>query len=134
MQQEEHTSHIRWRSVAITVLQLVITALFIPAISAKLRHPAEWGRLFAAWGYPPWGAVAISILEIVALITLWIHRLAMTAMAILMVTLTGATATWLMHGPTSTAAYPGAILLLLIVLAWLRASADRERSLTRHAM
>jgi uncharacterized membrane protein YphA (DoxX/SURF4 family) len=110
----------RWRSVLIVALRLVITLLFVPAILVKLRNPGAWAQQFAAWGYPAWGAVAISTIEIVGLAALWIPPLATPAGAALMVTTAGAAGTWLMHGPTSTAAYPGTILVLVAWLAWLR--------------
>jgi hypothetical protein len=70
-------------------------------------------------GYPPWGARVISTLEILALFGLWSRTLALTALAILVTTLTGAAATWLIHGPRAAAAYPGTILVLVALLvAW----------------
>lgn len=101
----------------LVALRLLITLLFIPAIAAKLQHPGAWGHQFALWGYPAWGAVAISAVEIVALIALWVRAIARAAIVALMCTLTGATATWLIHGPRATAAYPGVILALVLVLA-----------------
>ena len=111
-----------WRVALAATLRLVISLLFIPAILAKLRHPAEWAHLFTTWGYPGWGAVAISVVEIVALVALWIPAMAMPAIATLMVTLSGATGTWLIHGPRSTAAYPGTILVLVVSLWRMQAS------------
>ena len=102
-------------------LRLAITCLFVPAILVKLRHPHAWATQFAAWGYPSWGAIAVSVAEITALVLLWIPRLALAAAAVLAITLTGAVGTWLMHGPRPTAAYPGTILLLVAVLARLEA-------------
>jgi len=112
-----------WRLAATIVLRVVVTLLFVPAILAKLRHPAEWGQLFATWGYPAWGPLVVSGAEILALLALWIPRLAAPAIGVLMLTLIGATATWLVHGPQSTAAYPGAILVLVLLLAWTDATA-----------
>jgi hypothetical protein len=105
------------RRLAIVVLRIVITLLFAPAVAIKLRHPDAWGQRFAAWGYPAWGAVVVSVAEIAGLVVLWIRPLARIGFGVLMVTLTGATATWLIHGPRPTAAYPGLILILVITLA-----------------
>jgi uncharacterized membrane protein YphA (DoxX/SURF4 family) len=105
------------RRLAIVVLRVVITLLFAPAIAIKLRHPADWGQRFAAWGYPSWGAVVVSVAEIAGLVALWIPPLARIGIGILMVTLTGATATWLIHGPAWAATYPGLILVLVVTLA-----------------
>jgi hypothetical protein len=118
----------------LVALRAVITLLFVPAISVKLRHPAQWGHQFAAWGYPAWGAVVVSLVEIAALIALWRRALAPAAIIALMCTLTGATATWLIHGPRQTAAYPGAILALVLLLGALekgpRPRTTRNRTAT----
>ena len=108
------------RPVLIVALRLVITLLFVPAILVKFRNPGAWAQLFTAWGYPPWGPLVISTIEIVGLVALWIPALARSASAALMVTTAGATGTWLIHGPRSTAAYPGTILVLVASLAWLQ--------------
>ncbi|HEX7018936.1 MAG TPA: hypothetical protein VF159_02930 [Gemmatimonadaceae bacterium] len=81
--------------------------------------------LFTSWGYPSWGPIAVSVAEIVGLVSLWSPRLALPATGVLAFTLTGAVGTWLIHGPRATAAYPGTILLLVGVLAWLEVLARR---------
>ena len=113
-------SRSRWRSVLIVALRLVITVLFVPAILVKLRNPAAWAHQFTVWGYPSWGALAVSTIEIAGLAALWMPALATPASAALMVTTAGATGTWLVHGPRSTAAYPATILVLVALLAWLK--------------
>jgi uncharacterized membrane protein YphA (DoxX/SURF4 family) len=121
-------SRSKWRSVLIVVLRLVITLLFVPAILVKLRNPGAWAHLFTTWGYPSWGPLVISTIELLGLAALWIPALATWAIAALMITTAGATGTWLIHGPRSTAAYPGTILLLLASLAWLRHATVRRDS------
>ena len=111
---------IQWRSILIVALRPIITPLFVPAILVKLRNPDAWGQLFTTWGYPAWGPVVISTIEIIGLAALWIPSLARWASIALMVTTAGATGTWLIHGPRSTAAYPGMILVLVATLAWLQ--------------
>ena len=107
-----------WRQSLVVALRLVITVLFVPAILAKLRHPHEWALLFESWGYPGWGASVVSGAEILGLVALWIPKLALAALGGLTITLAGATGTWLIHGPRQTAAYPGTILVLVLLLAW----------------
>lgn len=118
----------KWQRILIVGLRLVITLLFVPAIRAKLRHSDEWARLFTTWGYPAWGAFTVTCTEIAALAALWVPRIAGVASVILMITLTGAVGTWLVHGPRETAAYPGTILVLVVLLAWL---VKRESALNR---
>ena len=120
----------QWRWILIVALRLVITLLFVPAILVKLRSPGAWAHLFTTWGYPPWGPLVISIIEIIGLAALWIPALATWASAVLMITTAGATGTWLIHGPRSTAAYPGMILVLVALLVWLEQATVRRDSHT----
>ena len=46
-----------------------------------------------------------------------------------MVTTAGATGTWLIHGPKSTAAYLGTILALVASLAWLQHAVMGQRGM-----
>ena len=123
-------SRSQWRSALIVALRLVITLFFVPAILVKLRNPGAWAHLFTIWGYPSWGPLVISTIEIIGLAALWIPALAKSASAALMITTAGATGTWLIHGPRSTAAYPGTILVLVAALAWLQQAPVRRDSHT----
>jgi len=123
-------SRSRWRSALVVALRLLITLLFIPAILVKLRNPSAWAHLFTTWGYPSWAPLVVSIIEIIGLAALWIPALAVSAMAALMITTAGATGTWLIHGPRSTAAYPATILVLVASLAWLQRATVRRDSQT----
>jgi uncharacterized membrane protein YphA (DoxX/SURF4 family) len=125
-------SRIQLRSPVIVALRLVITVLFVPAILAKLQRPDAWAHLFATWGYPPSGALVISIIEIIGLAALWSPAIAKWATAALMITTAGATGTWLIHGPRTVAAYPGTIFVLVGVLAWLQQARARRDSHARH--
>ena len=80
-------SRSQWRSVVVVALRLVITpCCLFPAILVKLRNPGAWAHLFATWGYPSWGPLVISTIEIIALAALWIPALATSASAALMIT------------------------------------------------
>lgn len=125
-------SRIQWRPVLIVALRLVITLLFVPAILVKLRNPGAWSHLFTTWGYPPWGPLVISTVEIIGLAALWIPAVATWASAALMITTAGAAGTWLIHGPRLTAMYPGTILVLIGVLTWLQQASARGNSRARH--
>ena len=58
------------------------------------------------------------------------HKAASTsAIVTLMVTTAGATGTWLIHGPKSTAAYTGTILALVASLAWLQHAVTGQRGM-----
>ena len=117
---------------SIIALRLIIALLFAPAILDKLIDPDEYARLFTIWGYPPWAPLVISVIEIIGLVAIWIPTLSTLAIVTLMVTTAGATGTWLIHGPRTTAAYPGTILVLLASLAWLQHAMMRRNSYIEH--
>ena len=119
------------RPVFIVALRLLITLLFAPAILDKFMSPDQWARLFTTWGYPSWGPLVISTIEIIGLVALWLPALATSACVALIVTTAGAAATWLIHGPQSTAAYPGTILVLVAWLVWLQHPATRRDASSR---
>jgi uncharacterized membrane protein YphA (DoxX/SURF4 family) len=121
----------RRQPVSIVALRLIITLLFAPAILDKLIDPRAWVDLFATWGYPPWGPLVISAIEIIALVALWIPAFTTSASAALVVTTAGATGTWLIHGPRSTAAYPATILVLVVSLALLQHRTVRRETTER---
>ena len=118
----------QWPSII--ALRLIIALLFAPAILDKLIDPDEYGRLFTTWGYPAWGPLVISMIEITGLVALWIPALSTSAIVTLMVTTAGATGTWLIYGPKSTAAYPGTIFVLVASLALLQHAVAKRHSHT----
>jgi uncharacterized membrane protein YphA (DoxX/SURF4 family) len=118
-------SSVRWRLVLSVALRLTVTLFFVPPVLSKLLEPGKWAHQFDLWGYPAWGAIATTVVEILGLIALWIPSFARVAIAVLAVILLGAAGTWLLHGPRSTAAFPGIILTVLAGLAWLEATAQR---------
>jgi uncharacterized membrane protein YphA (DoxX/SURF4 family) len=116
---------VRWRRVWVVALRLIVTLLFVPPVLSKLLEPSKWAHQFVVWGYPAWGALTTTVVEILGLIALWIPRFARIAIAVLVVVLVGAAYTWLRHGPSSTAAFPGIILMFVAFLAWLEATSRR---------
>jgi putative oxidoreductase len=117
---------IPWRPVSMVVLRLILALGFGSAVLSKLGGQREfWAHQFVRWGYPGWGAVATSVVEIVGLVALWIPALAMTAVAVLTIVLVGAACTWLIHGPSVVAVFPGTLLVLVACLGWLEARARR---------
>jgi uncharacterized membrane protein YphA (DoxX/SURF4 family) len=83
-------SSVRWRRVLAVAFRLIITLLFVPPVASKLLEPAKWAQHFVLWGYPAWGAMATTVVEIAGLIALWIPRFARVAIAVLAVVLVGA--------------------------------------------
>ena len=73
---------VRWRRVLVVALRLIITLLFVPPVLSKLLEPGKWAHQFDVWGYPAWGAMATTAMEILGLIALWIPRLARVAIAV----------------------------------------------------
>jgi hypothetical protein len=84
----------------------------------KAQKPRRVGAVVYHLGLSIVGPPVISTIEIIGLTALWIPALATSASVTLMITTAGAAGTWLIHGPRSTAAYPGTILVLVASLAW----------------
>src|SRR5262245_18072971 len=124
---EANMGHIQWRSVVIVALRLLINFLFYAAIAPKFRNPGMWTHYFTTWGYPAWGPPVVSTIEIIGLVALWIPAVALWGSAVLMITTAGATGTWLMNGPRIVAAFPGLVLVLVGMLAWLQQQARVRR-------
>ena len=61
-------SRVRWQPVLGVALRLIVTLLFVPPVLSKLQEPGKWAHQFAQWGYPAWGAVATTVVEIAGLI------------------------------------------------------------------
>jgi hypothetical protein len=118
-------SSVRWRLVLGVAFRLMVTLSFVPPVLSKVLAPAKWAHQFVLWGYPAWGAVGTTVVEVVGLIALWIPRFARVAIGVLAVVLVGAACTWLIHGPSATAAFPGIILLFLAGLAGLEMTVRR---------
>jgi uncharacterized membrane protein YphA (DoxX/SURF4 family) len=118
-------SSVRWRLVLGVALRLMVTLSFVPPVLSKVLAPGKWAHQFVLWGYPSWGAVVTTVVEVVGLIALWIPRFARVAIGVLAVVLVGAACTWLIRGPSATAAFPGIILLFLAGLAWLEMTVRR---------
>ena len=121
-------SGFRWRPALRVGLRLVVTLLFVPPVLSKVLEPGKWAHQFVVWGYPAWGAVTTTVVEVLGLIALWIPSLFRVALAVLAVVLLGAAYTWLIHGPRSTAAFPGIILTFLAGLAWLEAAGTNAKT------
>jgi hypothetical protein len=99
-------------------LRVLVTVAFVPFIVFKLTSHQLWVERFTSWGYPGWGVLVISALEIVGLAGLWVPAARRYSFAVLVVVLMGAAATWLIHGPPQGALPAIGLLVLVSLLGW----------------
>ena len=96
--------------------RVLATAALLPFILNKIQRQEMWADRFAAWGYPRWGALATTIVEVAAVMGLWIPGATKYAIGALTIVLLGACYTWLVNGPAATAGIPFAVLVLVAML------------------
>ena len=82
--------------IVIWVLVVLLTVVFVYVGVAKVT--GRWTGLFRHWGYPPFAAPAVGVIEILAGLALLVPRSRRVAAGILVAVMLGAVATHLIHG------------------------------------
>ena len=85
------------KTVVLWILVVLLAASFVPTGIGKFTDPG-WSQQFAAWGYPAWFRPVVGIVEIAAAVLLLVPRIATPAAGTLVVVMTGALLTHLVHG------------------------------------
>ena len=82
------------RRRARTILLWIVTILISLGIGLaglmKFLQPDHWQSLFAGWGYPKWFSSVVGVAEVVGAVGLLIPRLALYAVMVLVIVMTGA--------------------------------------------
>ena len=107
-------------------LQVVVGLVFMMVGTSKFRAPA-WAGRFAAWGYPDGFHLVVGVFEIAGAVCLLVPRLAAYGAALLMVVMTGAALTHLVHGEMRQFTSPLVLIVLLALVAWLRRGSALHR-------
>ena len=100
------------------ILAVLLAALFLLAALGKLTGAAT--EMFEGWGYAPWFATAIGVLELAGAIGLLIPKTTRPAVLGLTVIMIGAVCTHLMNAEAAQVLRPGIFMILLAGLWWLR--------------
>lgn len=113
----------RFRVIGIWILQVLIAALFVIQGILKLSGSPAWLSKFHRWGYPDHFYLAVGIVELLAGMALLIPRVAKWGALVLIVVMTGATATHGVHREPQVITTL-VLLALLAIILYLR----RERA------
>ena len=106
------------RSIVCWVLLALLAALYLLAGLGKLSGGAA--EQFAGWGYAPWFAILIGVLEIAGAVGLLVPRTTRLAVYGLSVIMLGAAYTHLTNGEGAQVVRPGIFLGVLWLVWWLR--------------
>lgn len=85
------------RNVVTWIVVGLVVFLFLFAGTAKFQS-AEWRRLFAAWGYPPWLLTVVGGAEIVGALLLCVPAARRSGAVLLLIVMIGAIYTHLANG------------------------------------
>jgi putative oxidoreductase len=99
-------------------LAAVVAAEFILAGLSKFRPGSTWPLMFARWGFAPWFRPLVGTIEVLCAAALLVPRTRQWAIIALFAIMVGAIATHLTNGETVRVALPGALCVLLALLAW----------------
>ena len=108
----------RVRTVSSWVLVLLLAAGYLLAALGKLTGMAA--PMFEGWGYAPWFATLIGILELAGVIGLLVPKTTRYAVLGLTVIMVGAAYTHVANGEAPQILRPGIFLTLLWTVWWLR--------------
>lgn len=106
------------RTIGSWILAVLLALGFFLAALGKLSGAAT--SMFEGWGYAPWFATLIGVLELLGAITLLVPRATRYAVIGLTAIMLGAAYTHLVNGEAQQLVRPGLFLALLWVLWWLR--------------
>ena len=113
---------VRWLTVVLWLCTAICALGIGVAGVTKFPVPNRWQPLYLAWGYPAWLIPATGLVEVGGAVLLFIPRLALGGAGLLLVVMTGALITLLLHpgGPMGWGATPTVYIVLLAVIATIR--------------
>ena len=86
------------REVALWVITLFLAYVFIRQGIAKFSDTSGWARAFRLWHYPDWFRILIGIVEVSAVVLLFIRPVALIGAAMIIVVMLGGMATHIYWG------------------------------------
>jgi putative oxidoreductase len=102
------------KTIALWVVTILLTAMFLFSGGIKLLHPEQAKPMFVKYGYAAWFATFIGACEVLGALGLLIPRLAALAAGGLAIIMAGAVYTHMSHQEYSHGMVP---LVLLVMLA-----------------
>jgi len=110
----------KWQSVSVSVLAVILALAFAGAGIAKLFSAPMMVAEFALFGYPQWFLYVVGALEVLSAIFFLLPRLRAVATAIVVCIMIGAIFSHVTHGQLGMAIGPLVLLVLAIALGSLQ--------------
>jgi len=110
----------KWQSVSVSVLAVILALAFAGAGIAKLFSAPMMVAEFALFGYPQWFLYVVGALEVLSAIFFLLPRLRAVATAIVVCIMIGAIFSHVTHGQFGMAIGPLVLLVLAIALGSLQ--------------
>ena len=86
------------REVILWVITAFLAYVFLRQGFAKFSDGSGWAKAFRAWHYPDWFRILIGVVEISAILLLFIRRFALIGAAMIVVVMLGGMATHIWWG------------------------------------
>jgi uncharacterized membrane protein YphA (DoxX/SURF4 family) len=110
----------KWQSVSVWVLSIVLALAFAGAGIAKLLSAPMMVAEFALFGYPQWFLYVVGALEVLSAIFFLVPRLRAVATGIVICIMVGALFSHVTHGQFGMAIGPLILLVLAVALGSLQ--------------
>lgn len=86
------------REAVLWIITLFLAWVFLRQGAAKFSDDSGWARAFRVWHYPDWFRILIGVIEISAVLILFIRRFAVVGAVMIMIVMLGGMATHLWWG------------------------------------
>ncbi|MFL6247689.1 MAG: DoxX family protein [Vicinamibacterales bacterium] len=86
------------REAVLWIFTLFLAYVFLQQGIAKFSDSSGWARAFRTWHYPDWFRVLIGVIEISAVLILFVRRFALVGAVMIMVVMLGGMATHIYWG------------------------------------
>ena len=108
----------KWQTYALYVVMGLLTLAFLMAGGTKVMGAEMHVESYARWGYPNWFMYVTGLIEVAAIILMWIPKTRFYGAAILVVTMIGAILTHLVNAEIGAIVAPIILLILAAIVAW----------------
>jgi uncharacterized membrane protein YphA (DoxX/SURF4 family) len=86
------------REALLWIITLFLAYVFMRQGFAKFSDDSGWARAFRAWHYPDWFRILIGVIEVSAVLLLFIRRFAVIGAAMIIMVMLGGMATHIWWG------------------------------------
>jgi uncharacterized membrane protein YphA (DoxX/SURF4 family) len=86
------------REVLLWIITVFLAYVFLRQGFAKFSDTSGWARAFRAWHYPDWFRILIGVIEVLAVLILFIRRIAAVGAVMIVIVMLGGMATHIWWG------------------------------------